>query len=118
MCQVVDRPGLTHEEFFNLHGALPANRIETLLELAAVAEGLGDVKTKLEEARTGFPSEDFLSAVISRVQDLAKHVRGENKKELAAILADIEQLAQQTWQSAEHGCQEINGAIALLEGTA
>ena len=70
----------------------------------------------IDEAMAQYPAEDFLSAHIDRLHVLSKHLRGNNREELIAIIGAAEDLAQCTFYAAEYGRSELNKAVKRVEG--
>jgi len=107
---------LTAEEEFRLTGTLSAKKIEVLLDFEAMAQALAGVENRLLDAKAQFPSEDFLSGALLRLQALAKRVRGSNRTELLEIIESLVQIQSQQFQSSEHGISELDEAIGEIIG--
>lgn len=108
-----DFSGLTDAEYLRFNGALPAERIETLIGKAALdVEG---AVTHIDEARGCFPSEYFLGRVVSDLETLALSVHGENRIEVRRIVNALEELQAATTQESEYGRDELKKALAVLK---
>jgi hypothetical protein len=107
---------LTHEEFVLHNGYLSRERAEDVIELAHAAEDLDEIAAQLDEAKSGFPDEDFLQAPIDDLRDLLKHVRGDNRDTVQGLIDKLEEIQTSTHQSAEHGADELRKAIKTLNG--
>lgn len=106
---------LTDQEFFRLHGTLPPERIEPLLHDPHAQIDLAGAVGKIEEGMGQFPEEDFGHDIISRLQALAKFVRGSNREELLSIISAAEDLFQCQFNSSDYGRSELIDAIKCID---
>ena len=101
-----------NSEIYRVTGTLPAERIEALLELDSV--DLSGVIVHIQEARGSFPGEDSLASIIEDLTALAKHMRGENQKELRSIIERADSLQSELARDAEYGLEELTKAETEL----
>lgn len=94
-----------------------AVRLYEQARAAETAPGENGAVIYIKEAHGGFPSEDFLSGAISKLHDLAKNLRGENKKTLLGIIESLDDIAQCTFNSADYSRGELKKAITCLTTT-
>lgn len=108
---------MTNSEAFTMHGTLPADRIEGLLEMEAL---IGDASipgaiTDIQEAACQFPAEDFLSEQLDALHDLAKKLRGDNRERLLHIIECLDDVAQCIFNASEFGREHLSKAESVLE---
>lgn len=106
---------LSPAEHFRVHGTLPTNAIEDLLEAVKSADVLDDIEAHIEEARGCFLEEDFGQRTKDRLHDLAKRLRGDNKLEVLAILEELTEDIDQEVKSGEYGYDEFKKALGAIE---
>ncbi|MGE8165211.1 hypothetical protein ACQKRQ_34310 [Paraburkholderia sp. NPDC080076] len=111
----IEASGLSNAEFYRLNGTMSIDRIEALLDREAAAPDLGGVACDVDEAKAGFPDEDCAAALIERMQKLAKRMRGDTRRELLELVAELETLQTSLANSAEYGCEKLKSAIQALE---
>lgn len=104
----------SNEELFRVNGTLPANRIEALLECEDKANALENVEAHISEAKGCFVSEDCLHEIIDYMQQLAKHMRGENRTELLRIIECAESLQSELGREGEYGADELRQALKII----
>lgn len=98
---------LSPEEHFRLRGHIANQHAEMLLDSLGKVEKLDGLENYLQEAKGGFPDEDFLAGVIDDVRCLLKNVRGDNKKNLEDILKKLNELSEIQVQSTEYSLEQI-----------
>lgn len=106
---------LTPREHMKLHGALPADQLEDLIDWQERTADVSDVACHLTEAGGQYPAEDFLSGPIARLHALAKKIRGDNRSDLLAIIEALDDVAQTTFSAADYGRSELHKAKTSLE---
>jgi hypothetical protein len=117
LLEPIDTPpsNMTNEELFRLTGTLTAARIETLLDMGAKADRLSSCADCLVEARSQYPDEDFLQAVISDIQYLASKIRGGNKDFANQCADKLLQIQQEIAQNGEYGTEQLNKALRVID---
>ncbi|UUZ75471.1 hypothetical protein LP414_27535 [Polaromonas sp. P1(28)-13] len=105
---------LSAEENFRIHGKLPADQIEELLDLALVADKVDDAKHYMQEVKSGFPEEDFLHAELAEMNEFVKAMRGQNKANFKDLIGRIEERRNEQNQAAEHGADQLKQALKAL----
>ena len=111
---MIDSSNLTHEECFRLNGSLSAARINEMLDTHSAYESATECKPCIQEARGSYPAEDFLSGVIEKLNDLRKHLRGDNREALGTIIESLDDLAQTTFYGSEYGRAELDKALEAM----
>lgn len=111
----INSSGMSNAEFYRLNGTMTDERIETLLGAEAAAADRGSVVSDLDEVKAGFPDEDCASALIDRMQQLAKRLRGDNRTELLALVDGLLTLQTSLANNAECGCEKLKDAIRALD---
>lgn len=106
---------MTARECFNLSGTLPAGEIERLLDIGDKFEEALESGANIEEAMAQYPDEDFARPIESRLQTLAKHLRGQNKEEMEQIIEALSDLSQEISNSAGYGLEELRKALDALK---
>ena len=105
---------ITAEEEFRLTGQVTGERLQVLLKYSEAASKFSDLGGKIQEAYAQFPAEDFLSEIESRLHELAKRLRGNNKEELLGIIESLSDVAQCTFYATECGTNELDDALAIV----
>lgn len=108
--------GLSPAEYYRVHGTLPQSCVEDLIVFHEDNSEEVDVTAYLQEAKGCFPSEDFLQGPIKEIGELAKKMRGDNRKALEALAQSLEEIQSATWQQSEYGADEIKKALKELAG--
>lgn len=90
---------LTNEEYFRLHNTLPVDRIAELLDENANKVERDEIP--FDDILAQFPEEDFTSTIETRLQELAKRLRGDNRAELLSIIESLQDLAQCQFDATE-----------------
>lgn len=106
---------MSNREHFKLHGSLPAEVIEDLIEVAERADEASDIEAHLSEASAQYPGEDFLADVIRRLQIMVKHTRGDNRDEIESLVEDLDEIQTDTTNSADYGRDELKKAQTALD---
>lgn len=110
---------LTPSEHYHLHGALPVDMLEQLIDRdAARFDAIDRAGEHLSqfEIGVGFPGEDVLQLHIEALRGLAKRMRSSFiKTELEQVTLDIEELAAALRGNAEHGAFELSKAAEAFE---
>lgn len=105
---------LTHEEYFRIYGTLTEQRISELLDEVSAAPNVESVAIHINEGMGQFPAEDFLEAIKTRLVELQKNVRGQNKEDLKGIIEALDDVAQTTFYAAEAGRDELQKALTQV----
>lgn len=106
---------MTIEEHLRYNGEIPKDKLDELFDSQAKLQGLSGVDAHMSEAMAQYPAEDFLSDAISRLQTLAKNLRGGNKDTLNGIIESLEDVAQCTFNAADYGRDELRKALAFFK---
>jgi len=109
---------MTAAEHLRINGTLPIELAEQLVEYPERLEALEGIDAYMSEAMGQYPEEDFLSDPISRLHALAKRVRGDNRDEVLAIIEQLDDIAQTTFNSADYGRDELRKGIKLFKDKA
>ncbi|MFW6855320.1 hypothetical protein ACODYM_28935 [Burkholderia gladioli] len=110
---MLDLPHLSNAEFFRMHGTLPPARIEALLDVGDRLAEVKSVDAYIREGMAQLPAEDFLADVMSRLQDIAKRLRGANKEQLLGCVESLDDVAQTTFNAADYGRSELDKALKV-----
>lgn len=105
---------MSPHETFRMYGRVSKSQLEALLETDERLEGIDGIDAHIDEAIAQFPAEDFLEGIKSRLHDLSKKIRGDNKEDLKGIIEALDDLAQCTFNSADYGRSELNSALKAL----
>ncbi len=100
---------LSNEEYFNLRGTLPADRIEELLNDNSNKVDLEDIP--FDAILGQLPAEDFTASVEERLHALSKKLRGDNKQEILAIIAELSDMAQCQFYAADHAREIVSDFV-------
>jgi hypothetical protein len=113
----IESSNLTHEEYFHLNGALSKERTEQLItELEeAQAFDVREYASEAQEACAGFPEEDCLQQCILDLQDFAKRLRGENKKDLLMLVEALQHMQSEIASNAEYGYSKLSKIISTVK---
>ena len=106
---------MTPAEHLKLHGSLPIEVIEKLIENNAKFENVDDIATKINEARGQFPQEDFMAGAISDLQTVVKRLRGDNREALLGIIEQLDDIAECTNNASYYGLGELDEAKDMAE---
>jgi hypothetical protein len=68
-----------------------------------------------QEASAQFPAEDFLSDQVSALQEFAKRLRGDNKKDLLHIIECISDALQCQFYATDYGMAELRKIINTIK---
>lgn len=101
---------MTNEECFRLHNTLPADRIAKLLDESANKVDPDDIP--FDEILAQFPEEDFASTIETRLQELTKRLRGDNRTELMSIIESLQDLAQCQFYATEYARSVVDDFLA------
>lgn len=112
---MLNASNMTAEEHLRMNGTLPLDMMEELAGYPAKLEALESVEHYMSETMGQFPAEDFLSDPITRLQALAKRVRGDNRDEVLAIIEQLDDIAQTTFNAADYGRDELRKGIKLFK---
>lgn len=100
---------LTPEEEFRITGSITGKNAIELLEVHPMYESLTEsLDGNLNDALASMVDEsgvEPLDDVISRLQELVKRLRGNNKEELQEIVAALEEAKYTLVQSGEYGIE-------------
>jgi hypothetical protein len=106
---------LSPEEEFSLTGTLRPEQIEKVLDNPLVDENVVEsVLEHVEDIRGNFPKEDFLSREISRLDEMAKRLRGANREELMEISYMLDRIERDTFVESEEGRIGLKAIRELL----
>lgn len=111
---MIETSNMSHAECFKLNGDLSLERIEQLIDNQLKEDTLPSVECKIEEAVGQFPNEDFLQDIINDIGDIAKRLRGDNKKEMMDIMDRLDEIQMSTLHSSEYGMQELEDALNII----
>lgn len=111
---MMNNNGLTDTEYFRMHGTLPVDRIESLIEIAPKACEAVKGIAHLDEARASFPGEDFMENLAELIRDVHKRVKGDNKIQLGYALELVENIRSEVSNSADYGRDELRKLRAIL----
>lgn len=106
---------LTPREYFRIHDKLETAHIECLLDAMDDADEAPDGRAYIQEAKANLPEEDLLSAVLDKLNDLAKHVRGDNKVSAEALIESLTQIQSELNNAAEEAKDNLNKAEKELD---
>lgn len=106
---------LSPQETYRMHGRLTRAQIENLLDQEQKYKQLEGIDACVSEAMAQFPAEDFLEDIKSRLNELSKKLRGDNREALAGIIESIDDLAQCTFYATDYGRSELNKVEKALE---
>ena len=102
---------LTLKEYFKLHGALPAEEIEKLLDTNEKYEKVFQTSSKpmhdlYDECSTGYSAEDEMWEILSEINKLIDGTKSKKYKERLNELIDMVELKQsELYQQGEY-CKE------------
>lgn len=105
---------LTAEEQFRLNGELTREQIGELLDSAAALESAQSAGCYIEEARSQYPSEDFLETAMELVREIQAHVRGENADRIKRLMAELEERQSEIGRATEYGREQCEKALEKL----
>lgn len=105
----------TPAEYLKLHGTLPVCVIEEILDKQDQIQDLDGIEAHIQEGMTALTAEDMLAEQVSRLNALAKRLRGDNKQELNAIIESVEDFLQCQFNQADYGRDELKKAIAAIK---
>lgn len=105
----------TPRELLRLHGELPFELTERLVDTFDAAEAIKASLTYIEEASYGFAEEGFVEGINIRLASLAKTLRGRNKAELLSIIEHLQQIEVDTVRSGEHGKENLDKFIKIVD---
>lgn len=89
-----------------------------LADRVSVEDMLGAAETHIDEALTQFPAEGFLAPTIDKLRAFAKGMHLVNKAYFLGLVAELDQVATDTQNSADYGREELSKALANLRGEA
>jgi hypothetical protein len=112
---------LTHEEYYNLHGNLPVDRIESLIvdsgAVEAFQEDIGTIRDTASEIIAQLPAEDFLEGILTHVRNIVKCKGVANQREmLSDLLENIQEIQDQQNQSSEYARDEFKKIDIIYQG--
>lgn len=99
---------LTLKEYFKLHGSLPAEEIEKLLDVNEKYEKVFQTSTKpiqdlYDECSTGYSAEDEMWEILSEINKIIDETKSKKYKERLKELADMIELKQsELYQQGEY----------------
>lgn len=102
---------MTDEECLRLHGALPRDRTEALIDALGAAPNAEDIRALASEAMSQFPAEDFLAAVITQLHQLRDSSRGTNVERITHVIEQLDDIAQRTFAATDYGCDVLHQII-------
>lgn len=115
-----DTDSVSNEEWYRFHGTLTDRRINQLIDMEAKLEvdsdGISSAITYIEEARSPFSAEDFLSEAIQLAGELRANVLGANKDTADRLYAMLEDVAQTTFNAVDHSNDLLRQALDALNG--
>lgn len=107
---------LSAQETYRMHGKVTRAQLEELLDLEHRIDKIDGIDSYMHEAMGQFPAEDFLETIKTRLHELSKKLRGDNKATANGIIEALDDLAQCTFYAADYGRSELNKAIKAIEG--
>lgn len=106
---------MTASEEYRMTGTVTGERLEALLDRELVdTEG---AMVHIDEAKSCFMDEDFLSPSLKKLGEFAKQLRGSNREALLAIVEELEESVSSEFHNGDYGRDELEKAIALLQST-
>lgn len=105
----------TPRELLRLHGELPFDLTERLVDAFDAAEAIKSSLNYIDEASTCFAEEGFIDGINIRLASLAKTLRGHNKVELLSIIEHLQQIEIDTVRSGEYGKENLDKFIKIVD---
>lgn len=106
---------LTNDEYFKLHGTLPLDRIERLLDIEFEYLNLAGIDCHVREIVNQLPDEDFLQEQLTTLRKLSGMLRGENRRLLNTAIADIEEALGAQANSTAYAMSQYEVTIRMAE---
>jgi len=97
-----------------MHGSLPEDRMEELLDAAEELDAICDVEDDLNVVAGHLPEEDFLNDAVKNLKELSANMRGANKEKLLAIIKVVESELDEQARAIEFAQEAINKALFKL----
>lgn len=98
---------MTDEEVFRMTGNLPPDRVEKLLNRQDTEEIINSINVYASEARMTV-EEDFLSDQTTRLFEIAKKLRGDNRKDLEEVIEEIRLSVQEMVNAASYSNEQLD----------
>lgn len=98
---------MTDEEVFRMTGNLPPDRVEKLLNRQDTEEVINSIDAYAYEARMTI-EEDFLSAQITSLYEIAKKLRGDNRKDLEKVIEEIRSSVEEMVNAASYSNEQLD----------
>jgi len=108
---------LTPTETFRMYGSLTRRQIEDLLGKDEALRELEGIDAHIDEAMCQYPAEDFLESIKTRLHELSKKLRGDNKDTLNGIIESLDDIAQCTFYAADYGRDELQKARNAIDAS-
>ena len=106
---------LSPKESLRVYGSLPEDHILDLIEDSEKLEKLEDSILSLQDAKAGYPEEDFLEPILDLLNELHNGLRKSATKEaLKNIIEQVEDLQLEQARSAEYGLDIINKVLEAV----
>ena len=91
-----------------------ADLLGALADHEIAEDGYSTARVYIDEASTQYPAEDCLQGHINALQALARNMRGDNRADLLALVADLQQTQSDLMHAGEYGRDELRKAHAQL----
>jgi len=111
---MIKSSNMTPKEEFRLNGQLSEQTALKLLDAVDRSESLQGINAYIEEAMGSFPGEDFLESIKTKMTNLARILRGNNRKVLNDIIAELDEVAMLTYDEAAYGRDELRSALNAI----
>ena len=94
----------------------PSQALEAAADAELLADSLSGVDNLLHDAKCSYPNEGFCDDITLRLESLAKHMRGDNRKELLSIIEALDTLQLSVVLDSDEGRDNIKRAQQSIEG--
>lgn len=81
---------LSHREALNLHGSLPADRIEELIDDSETLELMQGIERDLDDVANQLPCKNFLIDEVKKLKEIAAKLSDHHKEELLLVIGLIQ----------------------------
>ena len=105
---------MTHREALNLHGSLPADRIEELIDDSEELNSMRGIEHDLNTVAENLPNEDFLNDEVKKLKAISDKMRGANKESLLAVIEIIEQELDEQARAIEFAVEALDNAASKI----
>ena len=100
------------ERLAYIRGESSAHHLALLADSDDVIDSVYAARAHIQDARSGYPSEDCLKSIIQHVQDLAQS--RVTKADMAALIGLLEELQTSIGHAAGYGLDELDKAEKAL----